>query len=68
RIPYAPVPFLLKNPYKLAVLRVLFLFVKSIKVGYCGVLTSLELDFSVFSAESPSKMCFNSSRYSSDRA
>ena len=40
--------FLMKNPYKSAVLGVLFLFVKSIKVRYCGVLTSSDTCFSVF--------------------
>jgi len=52
RIPYAPVPFLLKNPYKLAGFRDSFLFVNFIIVGYCGVLTLSEVDFSIFSTES----------------
>ena len=60
--------FLIKNPYKSMDFGVLFLFVKSIKVRYCGVLTSSEADLSAFSAESPSRICVNSSRYSSDRA
>lgn len=32
--------FLVKNPYKLAVLRVLFFLVNCKIAGYCGVLTS----------------------------